>query len=58
VATQGYIPGEFSQSMCCGNLRVSTLVVCHLGTKRLPCPPCFSELPVQPYDIMGFVLIE
>jgi hypothetical protein len=30
----------------------------HLGTKRLPCLPCFSELPVQPYDNMGSVLIE
>jgi len=27
-------------------------------TKRLPCLPCFSELPVQPYDIMGSVLIN
>jgi hypothetical protein len=45
--------------MVCGDgLRVSTLVVCHLGTKRLSCLPCFSELPVQAYDIMGSVLIE
>jgi hypothetical protein len=44
--------------VCGGNLRVGTLVVCHPGTKRLPCPPCFSELLVQPYDNMGSVLIE
>jgi hypothetical protein len=25
---------------------------------RLPYLPCFSELPVQPYDNMGSVLIE
>jgi hypothetical protein len=30
----------------------------HPGTKRLPYLPCFSELPVQPYDNMGRVLIE
>jgi hypothetical protein len=30
----------------------------HPGTKRLPCLTCFSELPVQPYDNMGSVLIE
>jgi hypothetical protein len=30
----------------------------HPGTKRLICLPCFRELPVQPYDNMGFVLIE
>jgi hypothetical protein len=35
-----------------------TLVDGHPGTKRLPCLPCFSELPVQPYDNMGSVLIE
>jgi hypothetical protein len=46
-------------TMVCGNnQRVSTLVYCHPGTKRLPCLPCFSELPVEPYDIMGSVLIE
>jgi hypothetical protein len=33
-----------------------TLVDGHPGTKRLPCLPYFSELPVQPYDNMGFVL--
>jgi hypothetical protein len=35
-----------------------TLVVCHQGTKRLQCLPCFSELPMQPYDNMGSILIE
>jgi hypothetical protein len=39
------------------NLR-STLVDCHPGLKRLQCLMCFRVLPVQPYDIMGFVLIE
>jgi hypothetical protein len=29
----------------------------HSGLKRL-CLPCFRVLPVQPYDIMGSVLIE
>jgi hypothetical protein len=45
--------------MVCGIfLRVSTLVGCHPGTKRPPCLPCLSELPVQPYENMGSVLIE
>jgi hypothetical protein len=57
VATQDYIPADLAR-VCGGNLRVSTLVVCHPGTKRLPCLPCFSELPVQPYDNMGSILIE
>jgi hypothetical protein len=35
-----------------------TLVIFHPRTKRLPCFPCFSELPVQPYDNMGSVLID
>jgi hypothetical protein len=35
-----------------------TLVEGHLRIKRLPCLPCFRVLPVQPYDIMGSVLIE
>jgi hypothetical protein len=36
----------------------STLADCHSGLKRLPCLLCFRVLPVQPYDTMGFVLIE
>jgi hypothetical protein len=35
-----------------------TLVDGHSGTKRLPCLPCFSELPVQHYENMGSILIE
>jgi hypothetical protein len=35
-----------------------TLVDGHPGTKRLPCLPCFSELPLQPYENMGSVLID
>jgi hypothetical protein len=34
------------------------LVDGHPGTKRLPYIPCFNELPVQPYDNMGSVLID
>jgi hypothetical protein len=30
----------------------------HPETKRLKCLPCFRVLPVQPYDIIGSVLIE
>jgi hypothetical protein len=49
---------EDSTMVCGEDLRVSTLAVCHLGTKRLQCLPCFSELPVQPYDNMGTILID
>jgi hypothetical protein len=36
----------------------STLADGHSGLKRLPCRLCFRVLPVQPYDTMGYVLIE
>jgi hypothetical protein len=35
-----------------------TLVDGHPGTKRLLRLPCFRVLSVQPYDIMGSILIE
>jgi hypothetical protein len=45
-----------TQDLCGGFHLGGTLVDGHPGTKRLPCLPCFSELPVQPYDNMGSVL--
>jgi hypothetical protein len=36
----------------------SSLVDGHSGLKRLKYLPCFRVLLVQPYDIMGSVLIE
>jgi hypothetical protein len=44
--------------MVCVSGLSSTLVVCHSGLKGLICLPCLDVLPVQPYDIMGSVLIE
>jgi hypothetical protein len=57
VATQGYTPGYQPRNMWLLS-PVSTLVDSHPGLKRLICLLCFRVLLVQPYDIMGSVLIE
>jgi hypothetical protein len=57
VATQGYAPGYQPRTMLWLSPG-STLVDGHLGLKRLICLPCFRVLLVQPYDIIGSILIE
>jgi hypothetical protein len=57
VATQGYTPGYQPRTVWLLSPG-SSLEDGHPGLKRLICLPCFRVLPVQPYDIMGSVLIE